>query len=125
MLRGALGLDSLASAYEIVGVAEETWYKDVRWNYSHPMSFVPLAQRAAGTKLIEKKFHDVCRAIVVETSWPMDDMETLARKTLTGINPNLSKVKFQTFVVLQESTLRKRSRGFLYLNLYLKICRTL
>jgi ABC-type antimicrobial peptide transport system permease subunit len=95
---GALGLDSSASAYEIVGVAEETSYTNVRWNYAHPMYFVQLAQRAAGTKLpIEKDFMMFAGAIVAETSRPMDDMETLARKTLAGINSNLSVVKFQTF----------------------------
>jgi len=35
--------------------------------------------------------------MVIETSRPMNDMETLARKTLAGINPNLTVVKFQTF----------------------------
>ena len=36
-------------------------------------------------------------AIVIETDRPMNDMETLARKTLAAINPNLAVVKFQTF----------------------------
>src|SRR6202008_620856 len=31
------------------------------------------------------------------TSHPMNDMEALARQTLTGINPSLAVVKFQTF----------------------------
>jgi macrolide transport system ATP-binding/permease protein len=95
---GALGLDSSASSYEIVGVAEETSYTNIRWNYRHPMYFVPLAQRAAGTKMpIEKDFMMYAGAIVVETSRPMDDMETLARRTLAGMDPNFTVVKFQKF----------------------------
>jgi ABC-type antimicrobial peptide transport system permease subunit len=34
---------------------------------------------------------------VVETARPMNDMESLARRTLASINPNLTVVKFQTF----------------------------
>ena len=34
---------------------------------------------------------------MIETAHPMSDMETIARKTLAGINPNLTVVKFQTF----------------------------
>ena len=33
----------------------------------------------------------------METARPMSDMETIAQKTLAGINPNLTVVKFQTF----------------------------
>jgi ABC-type antimicrobial peptide transport system permease subunit len=36
-------------------------------------------------------------AIVLQTERPMSDLETQARKTLAGINPNLTVVKFQTF----------------------------
>jgi ABC-type antimicrobial peptide transport system permease subunit len=36
-------------------------------------------------------------AIVLKTSHPMSDMESITRKTLAGINPNLTVVKFQTF----------------------------
>jgi macrolide transport system ATP-binding/permease protein len=95
---GIPGYDPAMSAYEIVGVAEETSYKDVRWNYAHPMFFAPLPQRPAGTKIpIEKDEMLFAGAIVLETSRPMDDMETLSRKTLAGINPNISVIKFQTF----------------------------
>jgi predicted permease len=95
---GLPGYDPSASAYEIVGVAEETSYTDVRWNYHHPMYFVPLGQRSVGTKIpLEKDFMMYAGAIVVETSRPMDDMQTLARKTLAEINPNYTVVMFQTF----------------------------
>ena len=36
-------------------------------------------------------------ALVLQTARPVSDMESLARRTLTGINPNLTVVKFQTF----------------------------
>ena len=95
---GSPDMDSSASAYEIVGVAEETSYSGVRKNYQHPMYFVPLGQRAAETKMpFEKDFMMYAGAIVVETSRPMDDMQTLARKTLADINPNYTVVSFQTF----------------------------
>jgi macrolide transport system ATP-binding/permease protein len=95
---GAPGLDGSASAYEIVGVGAETSYTDVRKNYQHPMYFVPLGQRATGTKMpFEKDFMMYAGAIVLETSRPMDDMQTLARKTLADINPNYTVVTFQTF----------------------------
>jgi len=36
-------------------------------------------------------------AIVVETSHPMSDMESIARRTLMEINPNLAMERFETF----------------------------
>jgi hypothetical protein len=36
-------------------------------------------------------------AIVLQTDRPMSEMETITRRTLAGINPNLTVVKFQTF----------------------------
>jgi macrolide transport system ATP-binding/permease protein len=36
-------------------------------------------------------------ALVIQTDRPVDNMEVLAQKTLAGINPNLTVVKFQTF----------------------------
>ncbi len=62
------------------------------------MYFVPLGQRSASAKIpFEKDFMMYAGAIVVETSRPMDDMQTLARKTLAEINPNYTVVVFQTF----------------------------
>jgi macrolide transport system ATP-binding/permease protein len=46
---------------------------------------------------IEKDEMMYAGAVVLKTDRPMDDMETLARRTLAGINPNLSLMKFQTF----------------------------
>jgi macrolide transport system ATP-binding/permease protein len=84
---GAGGADSL-SDYEIVGVVEGTSYTDVRWNGSHPMYFVPLGQPTE---------EGYAGAIVIETARPMSDMESIARRTLMGINPNLAMQKFETF----------------------------
>jgi macrolide transport system ATP-binding/permease protein len=65
---------------------------------NHPMTFVPILQRAASDKRpIDKVGALYAGTIVLETSRPMDDLQTIARKTLAGINPNLTMVKFQTF----------------------------
>ncbi|HEX6774029.1 MAG TPA: ABC transporter permease [Acidobacteriaceae bacterium] len=85
------------SDFEIVGVVEDTAYQSVRWK-DHAMYFVPLMQRPrSDTDPIEKDDSLYSEAIVLETAAPMSDMESLARRTLSGINPNLSLVKFQTF----------------------------
>jgi ABC-type antimicrobial peptide transport system permease subunit len=83
--------------YEIVGMVEDTAYTDARWK-DHAMYFVPMMQRpASDTGPIEKDEMMYAGAVVLKTRGPMNDMETITRKTLTGINPNLSVVKFQTF----------------------------
>jgi macrolide transport system ATP-binding/permease protein len=93
---GAPGSDSTGD-FEIVGVVEDTTYTTVRWK-DHRMYFVPMMQRGASSRQpIEKDTSLYAGAIVVETEQPMNDMESLARKILGGINPNLTVVKFQTF----------------------------
>lgn len=83
--------------FEIVGVVEDTVYTDVRWK-NHAMDFVPMLQRPASDKSpIETDEMMYAGAIVLKTDHPMSDMEALARKTLSSINPNLAVVKFQTF----------------------------
>jgi len=83
--------------FEIVGVVEDTTYESPRWK-EHTMYFLPLMQRPPSTKdPIEKDKSLYAGAIVLATSHPMNDMEGLARQTLSGINPNLAVVKFQTF----------------------------
>jgi ABC-type antimicrobial peptide transport system permease subunit len=62
------------------------------------MYFVPMMQRPASEKgPIEKDESLFAGAISIATDRPMNDMETLARRTLAAINPNLAVVKFQTF----------------------------
>ena len=83
--------------YEIVGVVENSAYENVR-ERDKMMYFVPMMQRPLGTKdPIEQDASLYAGAMVIETSRPTSDMEMLARKTLAGINPNLTVVKFQTF----------------------------
>jgi predicted permease len=92
-----VGSVSSPGDFEIVGVVEDTTYTDVRWK-DHSMFFVPIMQRYPSDKdPIEKDTSLYAGAIVVETARPMSDMEVIARKTLAGINQNLTVVKFQTF----------------------------
>ena len=83
--------------FEVVGVVEDTAYTDVRWK-DHSMFFVPIMQRYASEKdPIEKDTSLYAGAIVLQTAQPMSDMESIARRTLAAINPNLTVTKFQTF----------------------------
>ncbi len=83
--------------YEIVGVVQDTVYSDVRWK-DHLMSFVPLLQRPASEKTpLEQDELMYVGAFVLKTAHPINNMEALARQTLSSINPNLAVVKFQTF----------------------------
>jgi len=83
--------------WEIVGVVADTTYTDIRWK-DHLMAFYPLLQRSATDKTpIEDDDGMYVGAFVVQTSHPMPDMESLARRTLAQINPNLAVVRFQTF----------------------------
>jgi ABC-type antimicrobial peptide transport system permease subunit len=69
----------------------------VRWK-DHLMYFVPLLQRPASDKnSIDQDEGLYLGAFVLETAHPINDMEALARRTLSSINPNLAVVKFQTF----------------------------
>ncbi len=86
-----------SEAFEIVGVVEDTAYTTVRWK-DHSMFFVPIMQRPVHTdEPIEDDLSLYAGAIVLQTQRPMNEMEELAQRTLAGINPNLTVVKFQTF----------------------------
>jgi ABC-type lipoprotein release transport system permease subunit len=82
--------------FEIVGVVEDTVYQSVRWT-DHLMVFVPTMQRPSDYGPIEEDLDLYAGAVVLQTDRPMNEMETIARRTLVGINPNLTVVKFQTF----------------------------
>jgi predicted permease len=84
--------------WEIVGVVEDTAYQSATWK-DHMMYFVPTLQRPLSDTpdSIDEDENMYAGAIVLKTIRPMPDMEELARKTLAGINPNLSVVRFQTF----------------------------
>jgi predicted permease len=91
------GSPSAPGEFEVVGVVEDTVYTDVRWK-DHCMYFVPIMQREPSDKTpIENDTSLDAGAVVVETERPMNDIEKLAQTTLSGINPNLTVVKFQTF----------------------------
>ncbi|WP_263359304.1 ABC transporter permease [Acidicapsa ligni] len=92
-----IGSQSSPGDFQVVGVVEDTAYTDVRWK-NHSMFFVPIMQRYASDKdPIDNDMSLYAGAIVLQTARPMSDMETLTRKTLAAINPNLTVVKFQTF----------------------------
>jgi predicted permease len=89
-----LGSPDSPGDFTIVGVVEDTTYGSVRWK-DHSMFFLRLLQQPAGDKKPDD--YVFARAIVLETTRPMDKIEALARRTLSNINPNLSVLKFQTF----------------------------
>lgn len=88
--------DTHAGDFEIVGVVEDTVYTSVRYT-DHLMVFVPTMQRPASSGPIDHDLNLYAGAIVLQTERPMSEMEMGARRTLAGINPNLTVVKFQTF----------------------------
>jgi ABC-type antimicrobial peptide transport system permease subunit len=62
------------------------------------MYFTPLMQAPPASSALDDPNGDVyISAIVLDTERPVPEMEAVARRTLAGINPNLSVVKFQTF----------------------------
>jgi macrolide transport system ATP-binding/permease protein len=86
-----------AGSYEIVGVVDDTTYTDVQWK-DHAMYFVPITQRpTADDEPLDQDGSFYAGAIVLQTDRPISDIEKLASRTLSGINPNLTIVKFQTF----------------------------
>lgn len=88
---------SSSGDFEIVGVVEDTAYQSARWK-DHYMYFTPMTQRPPSEKgPIDKDESLYAGTIVLQTDRPMTGMETIARKTLASINPNLTVVKFQTF----------------------------
>jgi macrolide transport system ATP-binding/permease protein len=92
-----IGSPTSPGDFEIVGVVEDTAYTDVRWK-NHSMFFVPIMQRYLSDKdPIEKDTSLYAGTMVLQTARPMNDMEAIARRTLAGINPNLTVAKFQTF----------------------------
>jgi predicted permease len=92
-----IGTPDSPGDFEIVGVVENTAYTDVHLK-DDPMYFVPMMQRPASDKSpIEKDMSLYAGTMVLKTERPIDDMEKITRKTLAGINPNLTVAQFQTF----------------------------
>ena len=90
-----IGIDSPGD-YEIVGVVEDTVYTSVR-RQNHPMVFAPMTQHPAGTNPSDKYLGRYVGAVVLQTARPTAEMESIVRRTLAAMNPNLTVVKFQTF----------------------------
>jgi macrolide transport system ATP-binding/permease protein len=83
--------------FQIVGVVEDTVYETVRWK-NHEMYFPSIAQRTPSDKSpLESDTSLYASTIVIATSHPVPEMESVTRRTLSSINPNLAVVKFQTF----------------------------
>jgi predicted permease len=86
-----------AADFEIVGVVEDTVYTSVRWK-DHAMYFLPILQRPASDKTPIDQDDDLyAGTIVLATARPTSNMESLTRRTLSAINPNLAIVRFETF----------------------------
>jgi macrolide transport system ATP-binding/permease protein len=87
-------------AHQIVGVVEDTTYTSVYWK-NHAMYFLPMTQPAglasAPDYHLEKDQSMYAGAIVIQTSHPIPGFEKIVADALSGINPNLTIVKFQTF----------------------------
>src|SRR5436305_182775 len=93
---GSPGPDSTGD-FEIVGVVEDTTYTTPRWK-DHAMYFVPMMQRPLSDKSpVENDQSLYAGAIVLETTRPINDLESKVRATLVSINPNLTVMKFQAF----------------------------
>lgn len=85
------------SAWEIVGVVEDTVYQNVRWK-DHLMFFIPTMQEPENRKdPIDKDESLYAGAIVLATDHPVDGMESITQHTLASINPDLTVVRFDTF----------------------------
>ena len=83
--------------FQIVGVVDDTVYQAVQWK-DHRMYFTPMLQRPPSNKgPLDTDISLYAGAIVIQTAHPMPDMESIVRRTLAAINPNLAIVKFQTF----------------------------
>lgn len=88
---------SHAGDYEIVGVVDNTVYTTVQ-HKDHPMYFLSLLQRPATDKgPIDEDYDLYARTIVLETGRPITNLESLTRRTLASINPNLAVLKFESF----------------------------
>jgi predicted permease len=83
--------------YQIVGVVDDTAYTAAQWK-DHRMFFLPMLRRAPSNKgPLETDTSLYAGALIIQTAHPVPDMESIARQTLAGINPNLAVVKFQSF----------------------------
>jgi macrolide transport system ATP-binding/permease protein len=96
------GIDDVkySGAWEIVGV-----FRDFKMNNPreevHPVYLRPLAQPFTGYKEQDMKTTETqsmfMNAMVIEFSAPQDNVESLIRRTLAGIDPNLTVMDLRPF----------------------------
>jgi macrolide transport system ATP-binding/permease protein len=84
-----------SSEIEIVGVVSDVKYVDPR-NAARAMYFRPLLQRAPISDGLDGRSFFV-GAITLQTKGAVEGLESQVRRTLAGINPNLTVVRFETF----------------------------
>jgi macrolide transport system ATP-binding/permease protein len=82
--------------YKIVGVVEDTKYESVR-DPVRPMYFTPMLQqsRTSPPKALDASLY--AEALVVQMKAMTPDLAGQIRKTLAGIDPNLTVDHYQTF----------------------------
>ncbi|MDE1178779.1 MAG: ABC transporter permease [Edaphobacter sp.] len=81
----------------IVGVVEDSSYASARWK-NRSMFFLSMTQRQGGDpRPVEEDGSFYAGTMVLQTSHPMSDLESLTRRTLSSINPNLTVTKYETF----------------------------
>lgn len=87
-----------STAYEIVGLVQNTKYRDLREDFQ-PVVFVPLSQAALKTSGDQ---------LVIRSSARTDVLVSSVRRTLEGVSPEM-RYSFRVFdTVVQESLLRER-----------------
>jgi macrolide transport system ATP-binding/permease protein len=92
---GATAIKS-SSDYKIVGVVEDTRYESVR-DPERPMYFTPMLQQSRTSPPKELDASLYAEALVLQMKRMTPDLEGQIRKTLAGIDPNLTVDHYQTF----------------------------
>jgi macrolide transport system ATP-binding/permease protein len=83
--------------YEIVGVVSDVRYNDIK-EPIRAMYMRPLLQRAASYQNNQNSLRSLyIGAMVLQLKGSGDGFESLIRRTLASINPNLTLVKYETF----------------------------
>jgi macrolide transport system ATP-binding/permease protein len=82
--------------YKIVGVVEDTKYENPR-DAARPMYFTPMLQqsRSIPPKYLDSSLY--AGALVLQMKAPTPGLEVQARKTMAGIDPNLTVDDYRTF----------------------------
>ncbi|MFZ0617359.1 MAG: ABC transporter permease [Candidatus Acidiferrales bacterium] len=88
-----------AGSFEIVGVTEDTMYRDPT-SPMRPMFFLPASQKMAYDDprfvTFENRSHYL-NAVEIRTLGKVPDLESQVRRTLSGVNQDLAVLDFMTF----------------------------